>query len=74
MSTEKVIVETKPVNKEEQDEFLKAVAKSSNRKKILVHFKFKSSEKEFLEMLTRRQYEAFKTIDCLEFVELLRDF
>ncbi|MGI0086867.1 MAG: hypothetical protein ACREBI_02755 [Nitrosotalea sp.] len=66
MSAEKVLIDEKPVNKE-LDAFLKVITKSSNRRKILVRFKFKYVDMEFQEFFTSRQYNAFRTMDCLEF-------
>lgn len=66
MSAEKVLIGEKPASKE-LDAFLKVITKSSNRRKVLVRFKFKYIDTEFQEFFTSRQYDAFKTMDCLEF-------
>ncbi len=66
MDAEKILVDEKPANKE-LDAFLKVITKSSNRRKILVCFKFKYVDMEFQEFFTCRQYYAFRTMDCLEF-------
>jgi hypothetical protein len=65
MSTEKVLIDKKSADG--VDVFLQAIAKSSNRRKILVRLKFKDVDMEFLEWLTRRQYNVLRTIGCLEF-------
>lgn len=67
MSTEKVLIDNKSDNSEELEVLLEAIAKSSNRRKILVGFKFKNTGTEYREWLTYKQYHAFRTIDCLEF-------
>jgi hypothetical protein len=67
MSTEKVLIDKKSANSEELEAFLEVMTKSSNRRKILVRFKFKYVGTEFREWLTYKQYDAFRTMDCLEF-------
>jgi hypothetical protein len=67
MSTEKVFIDKKSANSEEEDVFLQAIVKSSNRKKILVRFKFKDVGTEFQEWMTCSQYNVLRTIGCLEF-------
>jgi hypothetical protein len=49
------------------DEFLQTIVKSSNKKKVLVHFKFKDAHTECREWLTYKQYRALRTIKCLEY-------
>ncbi len=53
------------------DEFLQAMTKSSNRRKILVRFKFKNADMEYQQWLTFKQYEVFRTINCLEFCRVV---
>ncbi|MDE1725997.1 MAG: hypothetical protein KGH89_01870 [Thaumarchaeota archaeon] len=67
MSTDKVLIDEKSADKAQLDAFLQTMTKSSSRRKILVRFKFKYVGTEFLEWLTYRQYDALRTIDCLEF-------
>jgi hypothetical protein len=65
MSTEKVLIDKKSADK--VDVLLQAIAKSSNRRKTLVRFKFKDTDMEFLEWLTYTQYNVLRTIGSLEF-------
>ena len=68
MATEKVLMHHKSGDKEEEKEiFLQAITRSSNRKKVLVRFKFKGADVEFQEWMTSIQYSVLKTMDCLEF-------
>ncbi|NHI04296.1 hypothetical protein DYY67_1154 [Candidatus Nitrosotalea sp. TS] len=71
MNTERVLIDNKSVSRKELDILLEAMAKSSNRKKILVRFKFKYVRMEFREWLTRKQYNALRTINCLEFCTVM---
>ncbi len=56
---------------ESGDEFLQAMTRSSNRRKILVRFKFKNADMEYQQWLTYKQYEVFRTINCLEFCRVV---
>jgi hypothetical protein len=67
MSTEKVLIDKESPDREKLEALLEVMTKSTNRKKILVRFKFKYVSTVFLEWLTCNQYNALKTIDSLEF-------
>jgi hypothetical protein len=53
-----------------EDEFLLAMIKSPNKKKILVHFRLKNNDVEHLTWLTHRQYLVFRTIDCIDYCRI----
>ncbi|MGI0068656.1 MAG: hypothetical protein ACREA3_03210 [Nitrosotalea sp.] len=70
MTVEEVSADVNSTKGVVAEEFLKSMVKSSNRKKILVHFKFRDST-EFKEWMTSKQYYALRTMGCLEFCRKL---
>ena len=49
------------------DEFLLAMIKSPNRRRIMVNFRLKNNDVEYRTSLTHKQYLIFRTIDCIEY-------
>ncbi len=53
------------------DEFLLAMIRTSSRKKILIHFRFKNNAREYRTWLTYKQYLVFRTIDCIDYCQIV---